>query len=221
VQGGLFTYIVENLIFAQGAGEHRLDIYYYGTLEVLRHPLFGIGLNDWARPFWRPHPTIDSYWLMTAMRHGIPAVLLLVLGILLEMLRISTAPGLDEDARHYRSGYLIALCGVILTLSTVHIWGPITVYVMAYLGAGAWFFVGDHRPRQADLARLPRTREVARPGQESPAGDQETIVRPHTVGYEKGPGRRQVSKAVESGTAGHGARGAGRTATGPGPRKRV
>ena len=31
VQGGLFTYIVENLIFAQGAGEHRLDIYHYGT----------------------------------------------------------------------------------------------------------------------------------------------------------------------------------------------
>ena len=99
VQGGLFTYIVENLIFAQGAGEHRLDIYYYGMLEVLRHPLFGVGLNEWARPFWRPHPTIDSFWLMTAVRHGIPGILLLMIGIVRGMLRISTARGLDEDGR--------------------------------------------------------------------------------------------------------------------------
>ena len=81
VQGGLFTYVVENLIFARGAGEHRLDIYYYGTLEVLRHPWFGVGLNEWARPFWRPHPTIDSFWLMTAVRHGIPGILLLMIGL--------------------------------------------------------------------------------------------------------------------------------------------
>ena len=115
VQGGLFNYIVENLIFAQGAGEHRLDIYYYGTLEVLRHPWFGVGLNDWARPFWRPHPTIDSFWLMTAMRtrhpehphaDDSPSCS--------DGLRISRARGLDEDGATTASGYLIALCGLIL-----------------------------------------------------------------------------------------------------------
>ena len=78
------------------------------------------------------------------------------------MLRISTARGLDEDGCHYRSGYLIALCGLILTLSTVHIWGPVTVFVMAYLGAGAWFYTGDHRAARVDPARLRRERAAAR-----------------------------------------------------------
>ena len=170
VQGGLFTYIVENLIFSHGAGEHRMDIYYYGTLEVLRHPFFGVGFNDWARPFWRPHPTIDSFWLMTAVRHGIPGILFLILGIVFGMLRISAARGLDEDAGRYRSGYMIALCGLILSLSTVHVWGPITVFVMAYLGAGSWFYTGDQRLRAAvpETVRQRRARDAARVAGEMP-----------------------------------------------------
>ena len=82
VQGGVFTYVVENLVFSTGAGEHRLDIYGYGTRAVLQHPLFGVGHGEWARPFWREHPTIDSFWLMTAVRHGIPLILLLMFGLL-------------------------------------------------------------------------------------------------------------------------------------------
>ena len=50
-----------------------------------RHPWFGVGLGEWARPFWRPHPTIDSFWLMTAVRHGIPGILLLMVGLLVGM----------------------------------------------------------------------------------------------------------------------------------------
>jgi hypothetical protein len=228
VQGGLFTYINENLIFAQGAGEHRLDVYHYGMLEVLRHPFFGVGLNDWARPFWRPHPTLDSFWLMTAVRHGIPGILLLMIGLVTGMLRISAARGLDEDGCRYRSGYLIALCGLILTLSTVHIWGPVTVLVMAYLGAGAWFYNGDHRAARADPARLRRERAVARragavegAASTATARESEAIVRPQPVGYEKEPGRRHGSATVAGGTAGRGGRGAGGTAAGPRPRKRV
>ena len=223
VQGGLFTYINENLIFAQGAGEHRLDVYYYGTLQVLATPWYGVGLGEWARPFWRPHPTVDSFWLMTAIRSGIPAVVLLIGALLLGMARIAAARGLDEDGVHYRSGYMIALTGLLLVLSTVHIWGPVNVFVMAYLGAGAWFYTGDHRPTRADPARQRRMagRRAGEGGGEP--GGQEAIVRPDPVGYERGPVRRHGSDTVGGGTAGRGARarGAAGTESGPRPRKRV
>jgi hypothetical protein len=238
VQGGLFTYIVENLIFSPGAGEHRMEIYQYGTREVLRHPLFGVGLNDWARPFWREHPTIDSFWMMTAIRSGIPAVTLLVLAVLLGMLQIGSARGLDEDGRQYRTGYMIALAGLVLVLSTVHVWGPAVVFVMCYLGAGSWFYTSDHRPARPGPARMRREREAARRGGAAAGdgddghpggqpggrpgnrrGNRERIVRSGPVGYERGPGRRHGSKAV--GGAGRGPRGAVGPEAGPGLRKRV
>jgi len=225
VQGGLFNYIVENLIFAQGAGEHRLDIYYYGTLEVLRHPWFGVGLNEWARPFWRPHPTIDSYWLMTAVRSGIPSILMLILALLFMILRISRARGLDEDGSHYRSGYLISLCGLILSLSTVHIWGPISVFIMVFLGAGSWFYTGEHRrARTEDPLRRRRARDAAlvagaaAPGAWPGRGQgQEAIVRPHTVGYDR-TSAASGSRLAEDGVLNDGK--AGRTVVGRGTGRR-
>ena len=70
-----------------------------------------------------------------------------MIGLLLGMVRIAAARGLDEDGVHYRSGYMIAPDrAAARALSTVHIWGPVNVFVMAYLGAGAWFYTGDHRP---------------------------------------------------------------------------
>ena len=235
VQGGLVNYIVENLIFAPGAGEHRLDIYHYGTLQVLRTPWFGVGLGDWARPFWRPHPTIDSFWMMTAIRSGLPAVVFLMAAILFGMVRIAAGRGLDEDSLHYRAGYMIALTGLLLILSTVHIWGPITVFVMAYLGAGSWFYTGDQRLKPAETARQRRARAAAlrasTPGRGPRLDADDPAPEPHAaivstgpVGYDGRPLRRRGSAAVEGGTAAVEAgrtRGAGRPDAGRGPRKRV
>lgn len=172
VQGGLINYIVDNLIFARGAGEHRMDIYYYGTKAVLQRPFFGVGLNDWPRPFWREHPTINSFWLMTAVRHGIPGILFLMIGLVWGMVRITTARITDPDALRFRAGYMIALCGLILTLSTVHIWGSINVFVMAYFGAGSWFYTSavalKAPPIRAAPPRAPRFGE--RPAETAEAG---------------------------------------------------
>jgi hypothetical protein len=47
---------------------------------------------------------------------------------------------LDAELKDYRTGYLVALVGLMLTLCTVHIWGGTSVFVMAYIGAGAFFY---------------------------------------------------------------------------------
>ena len=50
---------------------------------------------------------------------------------------------LSEEAASYRRGYLVAWVGLIFVLATVIIWGSVAVMVMAYIGAGAWFYTGD------------------------------------------------------------------------------
>ena len=82
-------------------------------------------------------------------------------------------------AASYRRGYLVAWVGLIFVLATVAIWGAVAVMVMAYIGAGAWFYTGDageapeapppppgrcppHRPRRAAAAAGRRRRSGPR-----------------------------------------------------------
>ena len=65
--------LISYLTFNPGSGYWRLHIWNYASAEVLRHPLFGIGLNDWARPGWLASSSVDNFWLNTAMRYGFRA----------------------------------------------------------------------------------------------------------------------------------------------------
>ena len=129
---------------------------------MLRHPLFGIGLSsDWGAPWWRP-PSVDNYWLVVAMRYGLPALAFTVAGHRAACGADLARRGLTEEAASYRKGYLIALAGLFLVLGTVHIWGAVSVFIMFYLGAGAWIYAAEPRrpgPRDAAprAARADRT----------------------------------------------------------------
>ncbi len=174
--GGLVGYIVNEVIFNPIGGNNRIEIFRYGIEEVARHPLLGIGRGDWARPFWQ-HGSVDNFWLLTAMRYGIPGLLLIVLAIGISAARIMRAQGLTEEETRYRTGYMIALCGMVLVLSTVAIWGAPVPLVMAYLGAGVWFYAGRDvaeartRParRSAATARQPLPGRKALPARASGA----------------------------------------------------
>lgn len=142
---GLVRYIVDEVIFNPYGGQNRIDIIKYGGAEILRNPVFGIGLNDWTRAWWM-NPTVDNFWIVIGMRYGLPAVTLLAAAIAVSALSISRVEGLEAGAARCRKGYLIALAGLVLTLGTVHIWNPTAATVMMYFGAGAWFYRTE--PRQ-------------------------------------------------------------------------
>jgi hypothetical protein len=129
--------MITYLTFNPASGYWRLHIWNYGSAEVLRHPLFGIGLGDWTRPSWLAGDSVDNFWLLTAMRYGLPGVLLLVGGIVANLARILRQE-LPDDLRTVRTGYAVALIGTLLALMTVHIWGTTMTLVLFYLGAGCW-----------------------------------------------------------------------------------
>lgn len=155
--GGVAGFIIETFAFNPQTGYGRLEILEYGGASVLENPVFGIGLSAWEGPWWRPI-SVDNYWLLTAMRYGVPALLFMWVGIAIHLVQLMARRGLTEEAANYRKGYVIALIGLVFVLGTVHIWGAVSVFVMFYIGAGAWIYTS---PAEAAPAPQGRRRGVA------------------------------------------------------------
>jgi hypothetical protein len=159
--GGIIGFIINEVIFNPIGGNQRVEIFQYGTAETLRNPVFGIGLNEWRRPFWLGR-TFDNYWLLQAMTFGIPALALFMLAFGVSAIRIMGQAGLSEEEARYRTGYVIALTGTAMVLGTVALWQAPVAMLMAYLGAGAWFYTGEsataeaHRPPRRMAHQGPR-----------------------------------------------------------------
>jgi hypothetical protein len=161
---GIVGLVIDNFAFDSSTGWGRTEIFEYGSAEVRRHPLLGIGMNDWVRPYWRG-PSVDNFWLVTAMRYGLPAFLLLVGGIMLHLAIIATRRNFGPMLADLRKGYVITWMGVIFVLFTVHIWGAGPLFIMTYLGAGAMFYTGPDLAPQAPGYR--RRRDLVTLGAES------------------------------------------------------
>ncbi|MCF1711091.1 O-antigen ligase family protein [Tabrizicola sp. J26] len=131
------TILISTLTFNSGSAWTRIGIWEFGMINVWRSPIFGIGLNDWIRPFWLTS-SVDNFWLLTMMRHGIVALVFLGCGIVLGLRDIVRTKGLDEEQTLIRTGYVISVAALLFSLSTVHIWGAAGSYVMFYFGAGLW-----------------------------------------------------------------------------------
>lgn len=156
-------FIVAHLSYSQSSAEGRFVVFDYGMMEVKRHPLFGIGLNDWTRPWWRENePTFDNFWLGYAMRYGVPAFAFLVLGWAFGFLRIAMQKTLTAEEGDYRKGYLITLTGLTIVLGTVNMWSATLVFVMIYIGAGGWFYLQPRAAAAGDEAARERRAAQAR-----------------------------------------------------------
>ena len=121
-------------------------------------------MTEWRRTGWLWTASVDNFWLVTAMRHGVPAVLFLVAAIVINLRRIFANKALPESAVECRSAYLVMSTGLFFALSTVHVWGGPSVLVMALIGGGAWMAEGrDERAEVGSRAPDPAPRRG--PGQ--------------------------------------------------------
>lgn len=142
---GPIIILIENLTLNPQTAWWRVHIWNYGTENVLNNPVFGLGLNDWVRPYWLAS-TVDNFWLVIAMRHGLPAIGMLCLAVALHVWQIIRMKDVDAAAGTVRTGYMVALAGLFFTLATVHVWDAIAVLSMFCLGAGAFFYTGGVQP---------------------------------------------------------------------------
>jgi hypothetical protein len=139
-----FHTLVRYASFNSQSSYNRILIFEHGMAVVKANPIFGIGFRDWPRPRWM-NPSVDNFWLLIAMRHGVPALLMFAAAIALIVLRAGRQPLIDPVDRACRAGYLTALGGIIIAGGTVHYWRALLVFVIFIIGSGVWMITGGAR----------------------------------------------------------------------------
>ena len=121
-------------------GFYRLMIWQYGVDTVINYPLLGIGQADWDRPDWMVAATIDAFWLVIAMRTGIPALLMLLAAMiaLVRAVLKSRRRTSDPAMKRIAVGWMISLTALSLAAATVHLWNVIFAYFFFFIGLGGW-----------------------------------------------------------------------------------
>ena len=136
---GPIMLLIDNLTFDPGTAWWRVYIWEAGVQNVINNPFFGLGLNDWVRPFWLSD-TVDNFWLLTAMQSGIPGLAFIVIALVVHVLRIVQTKSLNANISDIKTGYLVVLVGTVFTLCTVHVWDAMAVFFMFYIGAGSFMY---------------------------------------------------------------------------------
>ena len=134
-EGGVISVIINNLTFNPQTGYYRISIWDYGTAEVARNPIFGIGFNDWIRAKWMYSSSVDNFWLLTAMRYGLPSIISLLLLLVLILRRMLTTD--YGYLSSVRTGWVISFAGIFLVGSTVHFWANAFSGFGLFVGIGA------------------------------------------------------------------------------------
>lgn len=121
-------------------GYYRLLIWEFGLGNVWSNPWTGIGLGEWERPAWMAASTVDAFWLLIAMRAGIPAFLLLAIAVLWLTITAGRKGCRNKDVRIKRltRGWVMSLVALVLLACTVHYWNVTHAYFFFFLGLGAW-----------------------------------------------------------------------------------
>lgn len=142
--------LATKISFDSWTAYHRVLIWTYGLDNVMANALFGLGLNDWARPGWMHSTSVDAFWLLIPMRAGVPAIVLIVIAIWALMASVHTKFRRRRRAlpmQRAAIGWTISVTAMILLGLTVHYWNGVHAYLFFLLGMGGCF--GDPLRRKA------------------------------------------------------------------------
>ena len=140
-----FHVFVNNFTFSKQSAYNRILIFEFGSAEVARYPIFGIGLGDWERPVWMSD-SMDNFWLVTAVRYGLPALFLLLALLLGLVWTVGQRKNLPAEWRRARHAWAFTLFGITVAAATVHLWNALFVLFLFLIGAGAWLL--DAQPQR-------------------------------------------------------------------------
>lgn len=125
-------------------------IFEWGVMNVLGSrennippaPWTGIGMNDWIRPHFMFSGSMDNFWLVVAVRYGIPGLALLVIGYVLIIAQVMRR-NFDGDSEmlRIRRAWVFTFLGLSFTLATVHVWTNIYSFIFFMFGSGVWIIL--------------------------------------------------------------------------------
>ena len=138
-------------------------IFEWGMKNIWSSPIFGIGLNDWFRPWFMRSGSMDNFWLVMGVRYGIPGFLLLAAGYAWAVFGLMRRNFEDDPVlARMRRAWIFTFMGLSFTMSTVHIWTNIYSFVFFMFGAGMWLLEVGKEKNAAGIAQQAPAREQRR-----------------------------------------------------------
>lgn len=165
-----FHVFISYFAFSSHTAYNRIAIWIHGSASIWANPLFGIGMTGvWVRPSYMSD-SIDMFWIVPAIRHGIVVWVAYLALFFSTFLSVTYRQGLGDRVQWYRTGYLCSMTGLFIVGWTVHFWEALFVFFMFLLGGGLWMLdweesdeSGDDNPAENGCrTAMPYTRFPAR-----------------------------------------------------------
>jgi len=129
----------------------RILVWVWGTKSIWENPIFGIGLSgDWDRPWWMNSSSVDMFWIVPGMAHGIPAWILWFILFFGAFIPIALRKIENDRVHNYRVGYLCSMFGFFAVGWTVHFWDSIFAFLPFLLASGIWILDWSDDRDQSD-----------------------------------------------------------------------
>lgn len=144
---GFFGILISYLTFNPNTGYFRMLQWEHSMDDIAGSPVLGIGLigptfHDWTRPYWNIDwfgNSIDSFWLLLALQHGLFAAgLLLFASLYASFSTLNLLHQHDDDKRWMVTAWLLAFFSLILIGFTVDYFGKLQPMFFFTLGAISW-----------------------------------------------------------------------------------
>ena len=135
---GVVRLIAGELTFNPFTGYYRIAQWEHSIDDVMLNPIFGINFEDWTRPFWMTD-SIDNHWLLTAMRSGLPSVVIIfaLLFIIAYRLYFRRKKYQDPLGRSLMLGWILGMSALFLGGWTVAFFGKMFPALFFLIGIGA------------------------------------------------------------------------------------
>ncbi|MBU0653749.1 MAG: hypothetical protein KJ914_01300 [Gammaproteobacteria bacterium] len=144
---GFFGILIAYLTFNPNTGYFRMMQWEQSMDDIAENPILGIGLigpglHDWTRPYWMDDwfgNSIDSFWLLLTLQHGLFAAFLLLFASLYATFSIlNLSHKHDDETRWMVTAWLLSFLSLILIGFTVDYFGKLQPMFFFVLGAIAW-----------------------------------------------------------------------------------
>ena len=135
---GFFGILISYLTFNPITGYYRMLQWKYSMHDISNNLLFGIAHHDWTRPAWLTE-SIDSFWLLLVLQHGIIAgFLLFVVSFYAVFHTLNHLHRHHAYTRWMIKSWVLAFTAMILIGFTVDFYGKLQPMFFFFLGAIAW-----------------------------------------------------------------------------------
>lgn len=152
--------ILSRVAFNPSTVSIRQRLFEFGTEQIGKTPLFGVGYNDWGLPPWMSG-SIDNFWLLQALIYGIPSLIGLAGAAILAMIFVGRRDFTkDPTLQNIRIGWVFTMISMCLTLATVAVWGEMHSFMMFIIGSGVFMLAVETNMGAPEPAKARPTRTI-------------------------------------------------------------